>query len=799
MLGSTMGIAAAASYPAPFVKSGAADVSIVVGAASPANVDLTAATNLGSSLSDELASQSTGGTSSSGTTASGGDSVLIDKGTNKLNMQDALTDVWTTKVTDNDMPNLLADGTFRSKDNVDYAYEQYIELSSTLNFTHFDDDDYKEDTPTLGMRLDSSTWVLNYTIDFKKYPRSDVDSNGRLEDIQDRDITIMGNTYKLLNAYNASTDTKLELMKGTATENINLNEEITTSVEDSSYTVTLTYVDTTYAQFEVIDSEGTSQSTTKLSKGSTYKLSDGTQLGVTDISYQAFSGGVMSAEFTLGASKLTLENGQALEMDDVDINEIIVGISRTEVAANQVDITKIILSWTTDDEEFVADDSNLVLPGFESIKMSYGGFVTPCEETVTVKNTGTYGIELNVPIKDGDAKFTILNGNATDFLYVADDTDGTGILRTSNETAGTKIVFDKDTDDYFVASWNDSTSSESYLLKVTTITEDTSVKTNYTTIENAITGDQVTQKKQDDTITLGNIELTVGPIDKAAKSVEFTIASGGTFNRIYTNGGLGIWLPINATGDESKGADGGDYSVVFNVTNNFGATYPLIMSEEDRNGNLGSGAVITATLDQTGSSSKAEPNEVSPSTGFSAGTYKEIGETDEYEGYVISDLGTRVLFKQPTSGENELDIIYHCEESYGEIYITSPDTVIAPSDGEDGVELGSVTYNDNELTDAAKAKNLVVVGGSCINTVAAELLGGSYCAAEFTSMTGVGADQFLVQVFDNPYKAGKIAMLVAGYEAADTQKAVTYVTKEAPSTDVGTTLKKVTATYADVA
>jgi hypothetical protein len=41
-------------------------------------------------------------------------------------------------------------------------------------------------------------------------------------------------------------------------------------------------------------------------------------------------------------------------------------------------------------------------------------------------------------------------------------------------------------------------------------------------------------------------------------------------------------------------------------------------------------------------------------------------------------------------------------------------------------------------------------------------------------------------------------MLVAGYDAADTSKAVKYLTTESPATDVDTELKKVTTTYADV-
>ncbi|MFH1451698.1 MAG: hypothetical protein ABIF88_00820, partial [archaeon] len=90
-------------------------------------------------------------------------------------------------------------------------------------------------------------------------------------------------------------------------------------------------------------------------------------------------------------------------------------------------------------------------------------------------------------------------------------------------------------------------------------------------------------------------------------------------------------------------------------------------------------------------------------------------------------------------------------------------------------------------------KNLIVVGGSAINSVAAELLGGAYSGAAFTTATGVGAGEFLIQSFS---RAGKTALLVAGYNAEDTTKAGTYLLNNAVTTDVGTKYKGTSATSA---
>jgi len=103
-----------------------------------------------------------------------------------------------------------------------------------------------------------------------------------------------------------------------------------------------------------------------------------------------------------------------------------------------------------------------------------------------------------------------------------------------------------------------------------------------------------------------------------------------------------------------------------------------------------------------------------------------------------------------------------------------------------------MTVKDADVATVA-GKNLIVVGGSAVNTVAAELLGGAYREAAFTSATGVGAGEFLIQSFD---RAGETALLVAGYAAADTEKAVTYLLNENPDTTVGTKMKGTSATEA---
>ncbi len=137
------------------------------------------------------------------------------------------------------------------------------------------------------------------------------------------------------------------------------------------------------------------------------------------------------------------------------------------------------------------------------------------------------------------------------------------------------------------------------------------------------------------------------------------------------------------------------------------------------------------------------------------------------------------------------EITYHGGESYNTAYLTS---AAATSSSSSSGEAGVMTVKDSNVASVA-GKNLVVVGGSAINSVAASLLGGAYSGAMFTSATGVGAGQFLIQSFN---RNGNTALLVAGYNAADTEKATTYLLNNNVNTTIGNKMVGTSATSATV-
>jgi len=138
-------------------------------------------------------------------------------------------------------------------------------------------------------------------------------------------------------------------------------------------------------------------------------------------------------------------------------------------------------------------------------------------------------------------------------------------------------------------------------------------------------------------------------------------------------------------------------------------------------------------------------------------------------------FGTRVTTDASDSDQKTATISYPKAQVYANIYVGGSGSSVTSSGTTTGAtQLGNVLVKDSEVSSVA-TKNLVVVGGSCINSAAATLVGGAKCGAAWTTATGVGAGEFLIKGYATSTITSKVALLVAGYEAADTVNAATYL------------------------
>jgi len=143
--------------------------------------------------------------------------------------------------------------------------------------------------------------------------------------------------------------------------------------------------------------------------------------------------------------------------------------------------------------------------------------------------------------------------------------------------------------------------------------------------------------------------------------------------------------------------------------------------------------------------------------------------------------GTLSEVNADDSDQKTVKVNYPKSQVYAQLFVGSSGSVVSSGSSGGAGALGDVLVRDSEIGSVG-SKNLVVIGGSCINSVAASLVGGALCGSGWTSSTGVGSGQFLIQSYA---RSGKVALLVAGYDAADTVNAATYLRTQTVDTATG--------------
>ena len=775
MLSSTIGFAAAASYPSPFVVGGTSDVAIVVGSSSVVALsDINSATDIQTSLNKLVP-----GAAAVKSTTSGGDSFLLSKTSSKLNLGDGISTVWGTAVTKSDLPTLLADGVYRNKNNNEYKYTQKIDLGN-LTFEDFSDSDYNSKVPTLGFHLASNRYVANYTIDFTTRPESVTETSGDATDFENTKITILGKEYYILDFKN-TTAPKITLLDSATTSMLSEGDSKQLTIDGKTYDVSIAFISDNAVKFTV-----NGETTNTLSNtANTYKLTDGTFIGVKEINVQNYQGGVKSVEFSLGKGKLELTHENIVKLNDKNVDDIYAYISLTTSSANTL-INKLTLKWIVQDEAFLTPGKELVMPGFDAVKYSVANTTMPANELTTIDYSGDDVIELKTTIQDGDVTIPILyTPSTTTGAITVIGKAGDQRLATANAN-GTTLVFNatSGSDEGFVASWSDGRTAESYYLKGKVTYDSTNSKT-LATITNKVTGDNVCTDV-DPTISTrcsiggSNIELTINSANYTAagpRNITLTINAGGSFNNLYTKKGMMIYLPFATSANSTvKGALSSDVGLLGNNK----TLWTLWMAEGDKNGNLNQTYFYT-NITTSGTTTK----KLTVSTvGGTNTAYETASNSKLWESYIYSDLATKVTLDKGNSDQYAADVEYHGGEVFGNVYISAPSVVITPGTGSQ-----VLVYKDNEA-ESFKGKNLIVVGGSCINMAAAKILGSDtvLCGDDFTLAAKVSAGGYIIKTVTSPYNAAgatKVAMLVAGYNAADTQAAVAKLLSTGAKSDLG--------------
>ena len=374
MLSSTAFAAAdLANYPAPFVKDGKFSGVLVVG-------DKAAAEDV-IGISDIISSLQFAATKKVATTAAGAVSVEGDAwqvGTsNNLELSEDGVAGDTVETLRNitsyiDKANLkaLASGSV-TNNKVTSPYNQYlyllgpgVESGQDTGYVIYSEND--DDVTADFLYFKSGREIARYLMEFTTALESDVDDSAGsssatglfLTDFQDVDLPLLGKKYTIVTAKRTTTlgnNVVLTLMGGAGKDTLIEKQTKTYTIGGKDYEVTLSFVDADEAQFVI-----NGQTTRKLKDGDTDKLADGTTVGVTDVLYQDYAGGIHSATFFLGANKLELKDtaitdvgsSNSLKVDDNTIDDALVIIEGTDTNST-FKINRIHVNMTADDNFFV--------------------------------------------------------------------------------------------------------------------------------------------------------------------------------------------------------------------------------------------------------------------------------------------------------------------------------------------------------------------------------------------------------------------------------------------------------------
>jgi hypothetical protein len=841
MLGSTVALAAAA-YPAPFVQSGAADVAVVWGS-NAALSDLVAVTDITNSLQVQLAKQ----TATSGTTtvasASGGDSVNLATSARKLYYGDAI-DSSRVSVSSSDMSSVLADGKVIDLKGTEYSYTQTLKLGNTVSVFGTSGGDLNDPVLYIDAGTTSSDPLYNYTLSLTKNLNVTDDTN-----VQGQKIKILGVDY-VIGA--SSTNTTLYLYGAGQTVTLVGAESKTVSIAGKDHIVEL--VAATATNTAKITVDGISKTVTK---GSSYSFTGDVTVYVKDITYQSYAGGVQNAELIVGANTLQLPNGATVKTGADATSVQGTNVVVTPAGTGLISGFTVQVAMQKSQTDHIAEGGSFTDPVFGGLKAQFAGTVPALNSSARAKirvdtdnNQFAYITFTSARAgSKGEQKlgFVYDNNTASDAVqpllaHQTVTTGGRGLIHVlegenaqindwiivNQGDAGTILNVDEisiDTATSGTVTFSDAITAESQKITVTSsggTYSKTGVSfyggTGYNVYVNNNTSPNtvnVTWSSASTTRTLfpriklasgGWIALLTQTAVVNGTSVIFpdgltTLATtGATVSNTTIHGGLFNNGIIWTNASQSAQANTANQVVIAGIAAggaacNFNSTVgPSVLYLEPKKWNDASfGSYICVPLTTTGTTEIAIGAPVLNGSDSGFLTYN----SDNYKSAAVDEYGAFVI-RESRTNENGVDtILTPSSQMYLDVLFTSQAATVAAGSVSSGTvkELGSVSVKDSEAA-AVSGKNLIVVGGSCVNSVAASLLGSSsaLCGAGFSEKTGVSAGQFLIQTFARD--GGKIATLVAGYGADDTANAGKYLTTQTVDTSVAAKYIGTSATVA---
>ena len=819
LTGMTMGVAAAATYPQPFVSGGVADVAIVYGSA--ATLDVTPA----GSIKDDLA------THVSGSSVITGESADLVSGTTKIWLNTSLNTNGGT-FTKSDLPNILGAYTFSG--NVDSKITSTITVGA--NKVDFAKQPSSNEDPVLGVAMGTSKAdpLYNASITMPAIAFNSTDSEGETIHLFGRDFVV-----------STATDATSLVLFSSA-------EEIALSVggdNPSSKTVTVGGVD---YLIELVTGSSTTSATIAvngeskaITAGNSKKI-NGLEVALKSVT-ESTALNKIDVSLLIGSEKITFTTGTQVTKgsDDDPVDGTYVTFTGGPGELTGLDVA--VYAPDTSNDALLAGDT-FVDPVFGSFSLVFKGMnvADSDRETIKIDKSGDKGMSLTMTNDDGDEKtFDFIYNATTTFLgdsssYKINLQEKASLAENAymvigNEDYGHLIqvtrIYNNTGTDYSKDSvtFKDVISGEAYAMDATGEgTGRLNVDGRQYTLAYTGTGDTgavtITYPTSDSASTeyvvFPTIETENGALvglyeqqtlTLSGTSIGFKLPDGDGYTTVTltpdldpltgTNGTYQNWnLTTDGTAsaafvNTSSVTATGTILTVGQLTYNLNSTITpnvttltlvnpstsveiatpgvVIFEAKDYSSNY-EAIIVYTNADNAGTSS--DPVGIGTVISTSPTWYSAATQTDSDITEDMTWYGTLISEDSNTASQKVVTLSYPNEQVYADLALAEGSSTTAG-------EIGTVLYTDAE-TASYKDKNVIVVGGSCINAAAAALVGGAYCEGAWTTATGVGSGQYIIKGYATSSVTSKFALLVAGYNAADTVNAATYLRTQNPDLSV---------------
>ncbi|MCK4588913.1 MAG: hypothetical protein KAT77_00595 [Nanoarchaeota archaeon] len=787
MLGATMlGATAAAdlaNWPNQVVQNSVLDALLVVGSGNSDD-------NL--ALTDIATHIFVAGTGAGATTVVTGDAWKV--GTSSLFLEMAPNNESTVEGENiNDMAtyidkgdlSALATGTYSTNEK-EVTYNQYLYFDSEDQENEIvgymeNDDDVTADF----FYIKNSGHIARYKLEFTSQAESDVtDSTGSssttgdyLDDFEDTKLNMFGIEYDIVLARRdvatGAQDIRLLLMGGSVKNTLSLDETETIQFNGKDYVTALDFVDQTYAKFTV-----NGEDTNKLKVGDTRKLSDGTELGVTEILYQSFAGGVMKVTFFIGVNKVELKDSN-VTTDATNYGSVIVG-------SEDIDGTLVLFTGSDDNTKFKISTIEINMTAEDDYFVPAGGSlsetIAAAGEEKEVLFTENWDMEYK-GLSD-EATHDIKLDSSTDRKYQLKFFDGDNnavTLPLAYANAQYNISFGEETQGTETKTFRFGETHSIYKNNYFVVTGGTPASgTGKTYALQYKGGDKFTDTnpkvKFKDLGSGDTLEYSVPTTAEAANKVTDIKLGGYTFRveNASTMSSDNFQIRVAMNGDTDV-TDGNPtivdyYGAQITITNQTYVAGGVAGGLDADNQSFVQLAITTPNTNDYDTwkpdtiylniTSVSGPELRAALTGYTLLTPE--GETEITYGYTT--MGGMITFAEPSSAPDKFTYAYPEKQVLPELYVTSGATTSTSVGGAQNlvrVPLTATMRADEVINH--ELHNLILVGGPCANSLTATIEGsGEDCAAGY--VPGKGKIKF----YDN---GDNVALVVAGYSGDDTRRA----------------------------